>query len=171
MLAVTEASDQKIRYDRSGQLAQQANKAKPLTVKQKKAVQLLCAGLSPLCVADSIGITTQAMQKWRKLPAFRQAVSEEMQVDTELHGVRLKALYGKALDRVDKLLDDPNPHIRLQAARLAFEAEQNIARALEEQQALLALERRMEELAQAAIHGNLPSADIQDVEVIEESHS
>ena len=66
-----------------------------------------------------------------------------MQVDADLHGVRLKALYGKALDRVDKLLDDPSPHIRIQAARLAFEAEQNIARALEEQQMLHSLEQRM----------------------------
>ena len=52
MLLVNEESGSKIRYDRSNQLAQQVRKDKPLTSKQKKSVELLCAGLSPLCVAD-----------------------------------------------------------------------------------------------------------------------
>ncbi|WP_413746084.1 hypothetical protein [Synechococcus sp. MIT S9507] len=166
MLLVTEESGSKIRYDRSNQLAQQARKDKPLTSKQKKSVELLCAGLSPLCVADTVGISVDALKKWRKLPSFRVAVSEMMEVDTELHGVRLKALYGKALERVDALLDDKNPHIRLQAARLAFEAEQNIARVFEEQQMLQALEQRMEQLAEAAIHGPIPN-EVHDAEIIE----
>ena len=167
MLFVTEESGSKIRYDRSNQLAQQARKDKPLTSKQKKSFELLCAGLSPLCVADTVGISVDALKKWRKLPSFRVAVSEMMEVDTELHGVRLKALYGKALDRVDKLLDDKNPHIRLQACRLAFEAEQNIARVIEEQEMLKSLETRMEELANAAIHG-APMNEIHDAEIIED---
>ena len=168
MLAVTDTSSEKVPYDRSDQLLHQAERAKPLTAKQKKAVELLCAGLSPLCVSDALGVTTGALKKWRKLPAFKWAVSDEMQIDCDLHGVRLKALYGKALDRVSQLLDDPSPHIRVQAARLAFEAEQNIARALEEQQMMRALEERMDALA---IGGAPPSLfePIEDAEIISES--
>ena len=168
MLAVTEESTPKVRYDRSNQLVQQAEKSKPLTKKQKDAVRLLCAGLAPMCVAEAVGITTAALGKWRKLPAFRVAVSEGMELDTELHSVRLKALYGKALERVNALLDDKNPHIRLQACRLAFEAEMQIAKMFEEQQMLKALEERMESLANAAIHGHLPVNEVHDLEVIEE---
>ena len=98
-----------------------------------------------------------------------------MEIDADLHGVRLKALYGKALDRVSELLDDPNPQIRVQAARLAFEAEQNIARALEEQRMLKSLEDRMDALAQAGIGGGtfepIQDAEIIDEEPADEDHS
>ena len=68
MLAVTDNSDDKVLWDRSNQVVHQAKKAKPLTAKQKKAVELLCAGLSPLCVAESLGITTHGLANC--LPAY-----------------------------------------------------------------------------------------------------
>ena len=152
--------------DRSNTLLHQAQKAKPLTSKQKKAVELLCAGLVPKCVAEALGVSKQCLNSWRSLPAFKWAVSDAMQIDADLHGVRLKALYGKALDRVSELLDDPSPHIRVQAARLAFEAEQNIARVIEEQQMLKGLEERMDAIAQMGIGGHFEP--IQDAEIISE---
>ena len=153
--------------DRSNTLLQQAEKDKPLNARQKKAVELLCAGLVPKCVCEALGITNSTLQKWRSKPAFKWALSDAMQIDADLHGMRLRQLFGKALDRVNELLDDKNPHIRLQAARLAFEAEMQICRVAEEQEALRALETRMEELAHAAIHGSLPN-QIQDAEIISE---
>ena len=152
--------------DRTNTLLQQAERDKPLNAKQKKAVELLCAGLVPKCICEALGITNSTLQKWRGKPAFKWALSDAMQIDADLHGVRLKALYGKALERVDALLDDKNPHIRLQAARLAFEAEQNIARVFEEQQMLKSLEERMESLANAAIHGHAPMNETLDAEII-----
>lgn len=165
----TEDAVDRVLWDRSGQIVQQALKSKPLTGKQKKAVELLCAGLAPKCVADTLAISGDGLNKWRKLPAFKVALAEEMQVDADLHGVRLKALYGKALDRVSDLLDDPSPHIRVQAARLAFEAEQNIARVLEEQQMMKALEDRMDALAQVGMGGSLPQPEITDIEIISDT--
>ena len=152
--------------DRTNTLLKQAEADRPLKPKQKKAVQLLCAGLSPKCVADSLGITQSSLAAWRRQPAFKWAVSDEMQIDAELHGVRLKHIYGKALERVDALLDDKNPHIRLQACRLAFEAEQNIARVIEEQEMLKSLEARLEQLANTAIHGHTPMNETLDAEII-----
>lgn len=149
-------------------LAKQAAKDKPLDKRQKKAVELLAAGLDPLGVADSVGVTSQTLRMWRHKPRFKQELADSMEIDADLHGVRLKRLYGKALDRVDKLLDDPDPKVQVQAARLAFEAEQNIARALEEQAMLRSLEERMDALAQVGFGGHLPSADIQEAEIISE---
>lgn len=166
MLAVADTDYRKEPRNVENRLAKQAAKDKPLDSRQKKAVQLLCAGLSPKCVCESIGIGPDALTAWRKKPAFKVAVSEAMQLDVELHGVRLKSLYGKALDRVSELLDDPSPHIRVQAARLAFEAEQNIARVIEEQQMLKGLEERMDALVQAGIGGTFEP--IQDAEIISE---
>ena len=152
--------------DRTNTLLQQAERDKPLDSRQKKAVELLCAGLVPKCVCEALGITNSTLQKWRSKPAFKWALSDAMQVDADLHGMRLRQLFGKALDRVNDLLDDKNPHIRLQAARLAFEAEMQICRVAEEQEALKALEQRMEELAHAAIHGSMPN-DVHEAEIIE----
>ena len=167
----TEDTIDKVLYDRSGQIVQQALRSKPLTKKQKKAVDLLCAGLAPKIVADTLGISGDGLNKWRKLPAFKVALSEEMQVDADLHGVRLRALYGKAITRVSELLDDPSPHIRVQAARLAFEAEQNIMRVAEEAQMMRALEERMDQLAAGGAPPSLfdPIEPIEDAEIISES--
>lgn len=167
-MITTDDSSDKVLWDRSNQIVHQAEKSKPLTAKQKKAVDLLCAGLAPKIVADTIGMSTDGLARWRKLPAFKVALSEVMQVDTELHGVRLRALYGKAIDRVSELLDDPSPHIRVQAARLAFEAEQNIMRVAEEAQMMRALEERMDQLAAGGAPPSL-FEPIEDAEIISES--
>ncbi len=167
MIAVADVDPRTGPRNVENRLAKMASKDKPLDSRQKKAVQLLCAGLAPKCVADTIGVGTDALTTWRKKPAFKVAVAEAMQIDADLHGVRLKALYGKALDRVSELLDDPSPHIRVQAARLAFEAEQNIARVIEEQQMLKGLEERMDAIAQMGIGGGAFEA-IQDAEIISE---
>ena len=127
---------------------------------------MLCAGMVPKCVCDALGITNSTLQKWRSKPAFKWALADAMQIDADLHGMRLRQLFGKALDRVNDLLDDKNPHIRLQAARLAFEAEMQICRVAEEQKMLQGLEERMEQLANAAIHGHVPMNEVQDAEII-----
>jgi len=148
-------------------LTKQAAAEAPLDERHLKAVELLAAGLAPKGVADTVGVTTQQLSMWRKKPAFKLALSEAMQIDADVHGARLQLLYGKALDRVSDLLDDPSPHIRVQAARLAFEAQQNIARVIEEQKMMEALEARMDALAEAgAIGGTFEP--IQDAEIIEE---
>ena len=154
--------------DMSQTLAKKAAADGPLDDRQSKAVELLSAGLAPKGVADTIGITTQQLATWRKKPSFKLALSEAMQIDADVHGARLQLLYGKALDRVSDLLDDPSPHIRVQAARLAFEAQQNIARVIEEQKMMEALEARMDALAEAGAIGGGAFEPIQDAEIIEE---
>ena len=149
-----------------GRLAKMAKKDKPLDKRQTKAVELLAAGLVATAVADSVGITRRQLQTWRKLPAFKQALSEAMDIDAESHAARLQFIYGKAIEKVSELLDDPCPQIRAQAARLAFDAQQNIARVMEEQKMLKSLEERMDALANAGIGGSLPP--IQEAEIITE---
>ena len=123
MLAVAD-NDREIKTRNvENRLAKQAAKDKPLDSRQKKAVELLCAGLAPKCVADSLGIGKTALDSWRRKPAFKVAIAEGMSLDADLHGARLQNLFGKAVERVSELLDDPSPHIRVQAARLAFDGQ------------------------------------------------
>ena len=166
MIAVAENIQQKQPRNVENRLAKQAAKDKPLDSRQQKAVQLLCAGLSPKSVADAVGVGTKALDLWRKKPAFKQAITEGMDLDADLHGARLQALFGKAVERVSELLDDPSPHIRVQAARLAFEAQAQIARVAEEAEMMKQLEARMDALAEANISGTFEP--IQDAEIISE---
>lgn len=166
MLAVADVDHRKEPRNVENRLAKQAAKDKPLDSRQKKAVELLCAGLSPKCVADSLGIGKTALDSWRRKPAFKVAVAEGMNLDAELHGARLQALFGKAVERVSELLDDPSPHIRVQAARLAFEAQAQIARVAEEAEMMKQLEARMDALAEVGMAGTFEP--IQDAEIISE---
>ena len=166
MPAVADTDHRKAPRNVENRLAKQAAKDKPLDSRQKKAVQLLCAGLSPKCVCDSIGIGNDALTAWRRKPAFKVAIAEGMSLDADLHGARLQALFGKAVERVSELLDDPSPHIRVQAARLAFEAQAQIARVAEEAEMMKQLEARMDAIAEASIGGTFEP--IQDAEIISE---
>ena len=103
------------------------------------------------------------INNWKKKDNFRVALAEEINIDAELHGFELKAIYGKAIYRVSELIQDSRiRRLQLQACKLAFEAEQNILRIAEETEMLKALESRMDALAN---NGIIPPADeVIDVE-------
>lgn len=148
--------------DERNQLKAARAMTKPLSSTQKKAVKLLAAGLTSGCVADALGTTQTTIIAWKKKDNFKIALSEEINIDSELHRFELKAIYGKAIYRVSELIEDKNPSIALAACKLAFEAEQNIMRIAEETEMLKALESRMDALA---ANGIIPPADdIIDVE-------
>ena len=77
---------------------------------------------------------SQTIRNWKRLPQFKVALAEEIEIDAELHRFELKALYGKALKRVSELIDDKNPQIALAASKLAIEAEASILRIAEERE-------------------------------------
>lgn len=137
-------------------------KAKRLSSPQKEAVRLLAAGLGMGCVADTVGCDPVTIRNWKRLPQFKVALAEAIEIDAEMHRFEIKALYGKSIQRVNELIDDKNPQIALAACKLAFEAEQNILRIAEETEMLKALESRMDALTS---NGIIPPADdIIDVE-------
>lgn len=142
------------RAPRENDLARQIERrGKELSPRERKAVELLCAGLTHNSVADTLGVSVTTVTKWKKNPTFRKALAEAMDVEGEIHSFSLKALFGKALNRVNDLLDDQNPYIRVQAARLAMEAHSSVLRMAEEREMLEALEGRMDALAANAAHG------------------
>ena len=126
-------------------------KYKKLTNPQKVAVELMAAGLNNHSIADTIGCDIVTIRRWKTLPQFKVALSEAIEIDAELHRFELKALYGKAIQRVSQLVDDKNPQVALAACKLAFEAEQNILRIAEETAMLRQLEERMDALTQAGV--------------------
>ena len=143
-------------------------KMKRLTNPQKEAVRLMAAGIGTLCIADTVGCEVQTIRNWKKLPQFKVALAEAIEIDAELHRFELKALYGKALQRVSELIDDKNPQIALAASKLVFDAEQNILRIAEEQEVLKQLETRMDALAS---NGIIPGAEeVIDVEEANDSN-
>ena len=127
--------------------------AYPLEDRHKQAVELLAAGLTTATVGDCLGVTGQTIINWKRNPTFKKELAELIGVDAELHKSELVRLYGKSMERVNKLLDSKNEHIVLQAARLVMEAHQATVRLAEEQEMLQALERRMDELQAAAANG------------------
>ena len=139
-----------------------------LEAKHEKAVELLAAGLSSSSVAECVGVTQPTIINWKRNPHFRKALADTIGIDAELHKVELIRLYGKAMDRVDALLDSKNEHIRLQAGRLVFEAHQATIRMAEELEMVRALEERMDELQAAAANGQTVLLDAsEDAEFVE----
>ena len=62
-----------------------------------------------------------------------------------------------AVGTVSSLLGDPNPNIRLSAAKLAWEMHESMVKRSEEREMLLQLEQRMDLLNQGATATTLPS--------------
>lgn len=139
-----------------------------LTPKQKEAVQLVSAGFTNTTIAETLGICNKTVIAWKRDPVFRHELAKTIDIDVELHNYAVKALYGKSIEVVNNLLESKNEQIRIQAAKLAFDAQANILRIAEETEMMKALEERMDRLAAGGI---IPPAedDIEDAEIIEES--
>nr|BDD44903.1 hypothetical protein 7 [bacterium] len=137
-----------------------------------QAIDLLSAGLTMQSVAECVGVTGQTIHNWKRNPTFKKALAKAIGMDAELHRCDLIRLYGKALNKVDQLLDSKNEHIRLQAGRLIMEAHQATIRLAEEQEMLKALEARLDAIQEAANGGTalaLNGAD--DAEFVELDNS
>lgn len=124
-----------------------AKKPKKLSDKQLKAVELLAKGYQIGMVVDAIQTSSPTIRNWKKLPEFKEALAEAINLKAETSNYKLHDLFRKALEEVEGLLQDRNPHVRLGAARLACESYSAIARAAAEQEMLESMEARMEQLA------------------------
>jgi len=94
-----------------------------LTGKKAKAVQLLAQGLSPVEVADKVGVSDRTVRRWVKRPEVAAALRELQQ--EALHGSarRLRALAQHATDALGHVLKSPHtpPAVRVSSARVILE--------------------------------------------------
>jgi len=113
-----------------------------LTGKKAKAVELLAQGLSPVEVADKVGVSDRTVRRWVKRPEVANAL-RELQREA-LHGIarRLRALAQHATDALGHVLksEDTPPAVRVSSARVILEF---VVR-LEEIEKLRELEERIE---------------------------
>ena len=118
-----------------------------LTTTQKKAVELIAKGFNKGMIAGACEVTVATINNWCKLPHFKTALAEAINFKAESSNYKLHDLFRKALEEVEGLLQDRNPHIRLGAARLACESYSAIAKAAAEEKMMAEMEARMEQLA------------------------
>ena len=115
-----------------------------LSGKKAKAVELLAQGLSPVEVADAIGVSDRTVRRWVKRPEVAEAL-RELQREA-LHGIarRLRALAQHATDALGHVLKskDTPPAVRVSSARVILEF---VVR-LEEIEKLRELGERIEEI-------------------------
>ena len=143
--------------------------AKELSQKQQLAVEMFSKGFRASTVADGCEVTMATLRNWKKIPSFREALAESIQLKTETSNYKLHTLFRKSLETCDQLMDSKNEHIRLGAARLAAESYSAIVRAAEDKQMLVEMESRMEALqsnmqqAQPILEA-AQDADFQDVD-------
>jgi len=89
---------------------------KTLTPKQRAAARLLASGESGIETAKTLKIDPATLSRWRGLPDFER-LSETYLATFEQEGVkRLKALKGKAVEKLADLLNHPNANVALKAA-------------------------------------------------------
>lgn len=137
----------------------------PLTDVQRSCVELLTKGFKQEMIGDALGITPAIIRIWKREPNFKAALAEAINLRAETSNFRLHDLYRDALDEVGGLLKNPNPHIRLGAARLACESYSAIARAAEEKELLQQMEARMEQL-QANMANAVSAIETQDADYL-----
>ena len=134
-----------------------------LTSKHHTVIELLAKGFSNRQCGDAVGLAESTIKGYRNSPLFRNALAEAINLKAESSNYKLHGLFRSALEEVEGLLQDRNPHIRLGAARLACESYAAIVRAAEEKDLLLRMEERMEQL-QANMSTAAPILEAEDAE-------
>ena len=134
-----------------------------LSTNQKNAIKLMSKGFSVKMVSEACKVTSMTIHNWKKIPAFRNALSEAINLKAETSNYKLHDLFRKALEECEGLMQDRNPHVRLGAARLVCESYSAIAKAAEEKEMLVAMEQRMEQL-QANMQTAQPILEAEDAE-------
>ena len=135
-----------------------------LTSAQKNAIELIAKGFSLRMVAEACDVTTPTIANWKKIPLFKKQLAEAINLKAESSNYKLHDLYRRALEECEGLLQDPNPTIRLGAARLVAESYAQVVRVAEERAALEQIEARMEQLAADMSGSNQILMPVEDAE-------
>ena len=136
--------------------------ARKLTPKQKQALGLFLSGMNIQSICRTIGIETKTFHNWSKgCEPFKEGLAEAIKGVEQNVGHDLKAMMSGAVGTVSSLLSDPNPNIRLSAAKLAWEMHESMVKRSEEREMLLQLEQRMDLLNQGTAVTTLPSEVIE----------
>ena len=81
-----------------------------LTPKQEQAAMLYACGKSRQEIAEQLSVSVQTLTRWRAMDSFKERQEEHLQEF-------LRELQPVALSVIVDLLKDPNPWVRVNAAR------------------------------------------------------
>ena len=91
-----------------------------LSPAQAPAAMLIALGRRQRDVAKLVGVSHETVSRWWHIPEFEQAVSQHQQDLIAAGCAKHMALLGKAVDRLEELLDHPNAVIKLRAIQLVM---------------------------------------------------
>ena len=133
---------------------------KPLTKKQRAAVDLLVSGYQEKEITAQLGISQATFYRWKKLPMWEVAVNEGCRVQMEEAQVEVKSLTGLATKSLRTLVCTGSDQVKLGAARLIYETVDRLVAREQQQQVVIELEEQLEELKAlvATQQAQLPAA-------------
>jgi transposase len=92
-----------------------------LNEKQEMAIELALTGMSDGEIAKRVKVSRQWVNTWRNHnTVFIDALEERRRTLRERHKDAIGGLVEKAIEVIKEALEDPNPNVRLQAAKLAL---------------------------------------------------
>jgi hypothetical protein len=91
-----------------------------LSPAQSQAAMLIAFGRRQREVAKLVGVSHETVSRWWHIPEFEYAVSQHQQDLIAAGCAEHMALLGKAVDRLEQLLDHPNAVIKLRAIQLVL---------------------------------------------------
>lgn len=92
-----------------------------LSPKQLTAVQLLAGGMSGAAICDHLDVNPGTLVRWRKLPDFESHLAGLLTQLGNEATTALRALRGRAVEKIGSLLDCGAAHIEIRAAATILE--------------------------------------------------
>ena len=140
-------------------------KIKPLTTRQKNALQMTLDGYTKGMICESLGISPPTLWRWRTLPAWNETLDVALKEDSKDGQGQIKTLLPLAMQTLKKLIVNGPDNIKLGAARTVLEAHANLVAREEQQQAISTLEEQLEDLRVMAQAKTLAAAPEPAIEV------
>jgi hypothetical protein len=114
--------------------------------KQRQALELFLKGYSMRRISELLDVTLTTIHTWRHQPTFRESLNEALESVDFNNGVDIRGLVRRSYEELEGLLQDPNPMVRLGAARLSLDSYWRMIAVNEDKAAINALETRLEQL-------------------------
>jgi transcriptional regulator with XRE-family HTH domain len=92
-----------------------------LSPPQAQAALLIALGRRQREVAKLVGVSAETVSRWWHIAEFESAVSDNQRQFIDYTRARHMFLVGKAVDRLEQLLDSSNPVIKLRAIQIVLQ--------------------------------------------------
>ena len=139
-------------------------KVRPLTNRQKIAMQMTLDGCRKGEICEHLGITPRTFWNWKQLPGWQATVEVLLKVEGSDGDGMVKTFYPQAVSILRQLALTGSDNIKLGAARTVLEAHATLVQAEQQAQVISDLERRMEELAAAGLQSLAPGASTEVID-------